>query len=266
MKNSKCDMSSQPFERLWSMRSTIVQFALINLKIRFQNTYLGFLWGAIEPLLYFIVLYVVFTGIRNRTEEYFPIYLISGIMIFQIFTRGTSGGAVSLTGNSTILKSLNINKEFFPLVATVAMGILSIMDLAVFFALMPVFHFVPTLTIVLLPIPIFLLMVLILGISYLLSIANVYAKDIQHLWTIFTYALLFVSPIFWYVKDANSILLLIQTINPLGQLIEIVHTLTISNSIPSIQEWVYTSSSIFIIYMVGWFVFRNFKQKIVDEL
>jgi len=56
--------------------------------MRFKNTYLGFLWTAIEPLLYFTVLYVVFTSIRDR-EETFAIYLITGIMLFHIFARGT---------------------------------------------------------------------------------------------------------------------------------------------------------------------------------
>lgn len=264
--NFSHDVNFQPFERLWSMRSTILQFALINLKIRFQNTYLGLLWGALEPLLYFIVLYVVFTSIRVRTEEYYPIYLISGIMFFQIFSRGTSGGVISLTSNGSILKTLNINKEFFPLVSTVAIGILSVIDLLVFFVMMPIFHFVPSFTIALLPIPLFLLMILIMGISYLLSIANVYAKDIQHVWMIFTYALLFVTPIFWYVKDAKPILLLIQSVNPLGQLIEIVHKLTVLNTVPSINEWTYTALFIITIYIIGWIVFRTQKQKIVEEL
>ena len=160
--------------KLWDTRSRIYHFALLNLKIRFKNTYLGFLWAAIEPLLTFVVLYVVFTSLRSTRED-FAIYLISGILFFHIFLRGTSGGMSSLTSNSGIIKSLKIKKEFFPVVATVAVGLLAFVDVAVFFGLMPVFQFVPSWTLILLPLPILLVLGLILGLSYLLSIATVFS-------------------------------------------------------------------------------------------
>ena len=102
-------MVSLPLVNLRRSKSLILHFALLHLKIRFKNTYLGFLWAAIEPLLYFIVLYLVFTGIQD-TGETFPIYLISGIMLYHVFARGTSGGLVSLISNAGIIQSLNIRK------------------------------------------------------------------------------------------------------------------------------------------------------------
>jgi len=160
---------SLPLIQLWKIRFLIFHFAILNLKIRFRNTYLGFLWAALEPLFYFIILYVVFTSIRARESD-FAIYLITGIMLFHIFSRGTSGGLTSLISNSGTILSLNVNKELFPVVATVAIGLLAFVDVAVFFGLMPVFQFTPIWTIIFLPIILFLLIILILGLSYILSI------------------------------------------------------------------------------------------------
>jgi len=184
-----------PLVNLWDKKSLIFHFAILNIKLRYRSTYLGLLWSALEPMLYFIVLYVVFTSIRDRGED-FAIYLITGIMLFHIFVRGTYGGLGSLTGNSGIIKSLNIRNEFFPVVAAVAVGILAFVDLGVFFGLMPIFQFIPSWTIILLPIPLALLFILILGLSYLLSITSVYVRDIQPLWAVFTHSLLFISPVF----------------------------------------------------------------------
>jgi len=66
--------------------SLIFYFAILNIKLRYKSTYLGFIWSAFEPLLYFTVLYVVFTGIRDR-DPLFPISLITGILFFHLFTR-----------------------------------------------------------------------------------------------------------------------------------------------------------------------------------
>lgn len=243
----------------------IFQFAILNLKIRFKNTYLGFLWAALEPLFYFIILYVVFTSIRDAPEN-FAIYLMSGVMFFHIFSRGTSGGLTSLTSNAGIIKSIKYRKEFFPVVLTTAIGLLSFVDVAVFLGLMPIFQFIPNFSIILLPIPIILLLFLILGLSYILSIIAVFMRDIQFFWTIFVHSLLFMSPIFWYLKDIDGILLQIHQFNPLGQLIEISHSLVINGQIPPINDWLYTSFYILAIFFIGYFVFQKFEYKITERL
>jgi len=213
--------------------------------------------------LYFVVLYIVFNSIRDRGEG-FAIYLITGIMLFHIFSRGTSGGLVSLSENSGLIKSLSISRTVFPMVAAVATLILAIVDAGVFFSLMPVFQFTPSWTIVLLPIPLGLLFLLILGLNYLLSIANVFLRDIHYVWIIFTHSLLFISPIFWKLDNVSGVLLDIQKINPLGQLIEISHKLVIDGEIPPAGDWLYTTSYILAILFIGYFVFKKFEYRVAE--
>lgn len=243
----------------------VFYFAVSNIKLRYKNTYFGIIWSALEPLLYFVVLYIVFTGIRSNSDD-FAIYLITGIMIFQIFSRGTSGGLSSIMANGGIIKSISIKREFFPIVTTTTAGILSLVSLGVLLGLMPVFQFVPTFTIFLFPVVLILLFVLILGLSFFLSVLAVFVKDIQLIWPIFTHTLLFVSPIFWYVDKTEGILLKIQQINPLGQLIEIGHQLVIDGVIPPLNDWLYTATLIFGILFLGYFIFHKLQEKIVEEL
>lgn len=245
--------------------SQIFNLAVLNIKVRYRSARLGILWTALEPLLYFTVLYVVFTSIRDRGED-FAIYLITGVMLFHIFTRGTSGGLVSLTGNGGLIKSLNIRRSVFPMIAVVATFILAIVDVGVFFGLMPVFQFTLHWTIILLPIPLGLLFLLILGLSYLLSITNVFLRDIQYVWIVFSHSLLFISPIFWSLENVSGILLEIQKINPLGQLIEISHKLVISGEIPPAADWLYTTSYVLVIFFLGFFVFKKFANRVAEEL
>lgn len=249
--------------------SLVFHFSILNIKMRYQSSYLGILWSAIEPLLYFIVLYVVFTSIRVRSDD-FAIYLITGVLLFHIFVRGTSAGVGSLTSNAGLLNALKINKMFFPIVTTTATALLAFVDLGIFFGLMPPFNFVPTWTIFLIPIPIFLLFVLILGISYLLSILNVFARDVQVIWGIFSHTLIFFCPIFWKMDEVvdrgGGALVFIQQINPLGQIIELQHKLVINGEIPALEDWLYTSIFVLSIYLVGYFVFRKLQDKVVEEL
>jgi len=200
-------------------------------------------------------------------EKDFAIYLLTGIMFFQIFSQGTIGGLSSLVSNAGIMKSVNIKRVFFPIVSTVSIGILAFIDIGVFFGMMPVFQFVPSWTMILLPIPLILLLVLIMGMSFLLSVVRVYVYDISLIWSIIVRSLFFVSPIFWNPKDIdNGFLLQIHSINPLGQLIDISHKLVIDGQIPPISDWAYTTLIICGIFVLGYFVFNRLQERIVEEL
>lgn len=238
---------------------------MLNIKVRFKNTHIGYVWSALEPLVYFIVLYIVFSTIRQRTED-LAIYILTGIMIYQIFAKGTSVGIGVLEQNRGILKSIKIKKDFFPLVTTVAAGLISLITIGVFFVLLPVFQFIPSWTIILLPIPVLLVLVLVLGLTYLLSIINVFVRDIKNIWPVIVLALLFMSPILWRPENIDGILLQIHSINPLGQIIEISHKLVLDGEIPPLNDWLYTILFSFAILLLGYFVFHRFEDRIVEEL
>lgn len=250
---------------LWEKRSLIFHFALLEIKMRYKESYLGFVWTAVEPLLMFIILYVVFTNIREPRGENFAIYLISGIIIYHLFSKGSMSGLTSLRSNQGILKSLSINRIFFPMVSTTSTAILMLVELGVFFSIMPFVGFIPSWTLVLFPLVIALLLALILGLSFFLSILYIRIPDIQPFWTVLVFAILFVSPVFWSVDEASGLLLTIQQINPLGQIIELAHKI-VFHEIPRFEDWTYTSAIVLSIFGLGYLFFKKFEKNIVDGL
>ena len=213
-----------------------------------------------------MVLFVVFSSIREIPKENFGIYLITGVLFFQLFSKGTMTGVTSLKGNSPILKSFNLDKELFPIIATGTTCLLLAVYLGVLFGLMPIAEFSPTWTIIFLPIVLVLFLILILGMNYILSILFVFIRDVQPLWGILVHALLFISPIFWYTSEVDGILLEIQKINPFGQILELAHQVIIFGTVPTIQEWTYTSIPILIILFGGFAIFKKYEEKIVEKL
>lgn len=254
-----------PIISLWEKRSMILYFALMNIKLRYKGSYMGFLWTAIEPMLVFILLYTVFTSLKFQTGENFAIYLLIGITFFHIFTRGTLAGLVSLQNYRNVISSTNIKPEFFPVMVTTATAILACVEMGVLFVLMPVFQFVPPWTIVFLPPALILMLGLTLGLTYILSIIHSYVRDIQPIWAVLTHALFFVTPIFWFLKDAKDILLELYKINPVGHIIEIAHKI-VFGEIPSINEWAYSTMFVLGIFVFGFIVFKRFESKIAEVI
>ena len=251
---------------LWEKRSMILYFAIMNIKLRYKGSYMGFLWAVVEPLLVFILLYTVFTSLKFRTGDDFAIYLLIGITLFHIFTRGTMTGLTSLENYRHIITSTNIKPEFFPVMVTTATSILICIEVGVLFALMPIFQFVPPWTIIFLPLILILMLLLILGFSYILSIIRLYFRDIQPIWAVIAHALFFVSPIFWFVDDASQILLELHKFNPVGQLIELAHKTVIFGQIPPVDEWVYSIIFVLGVFIFGFALFQKFESRIGEIL
>ena len=244
----------------------VFHFATLSIKERFRGSYLGILWTALEPMLVFILLYVVFTSIRYRPQEDFTIYLLTSIILYHIFTRGTLSGLSSIRGSHNIIKTIKIPIEFFPVVSATATGMLVIVQIGVFFGLMPFFQFIPTWTVIYLPIVVGLILLLTLGINYILSIIFVFTKDIQPFWGIAVHALFFLSPIMWYVQDANEFLQWVQMFNPVGQILELGHNVVVFGTVPPLNDWLYTGIFVAIIFFTGYALLKKFETKVAEEL
>jgi len=207
----------------------------------------------------------VFSNIRVRTQEDFAIYLLIGIILYHTFSRATQRGMTSLRDNSAILTTMNIKREFFPVVSTTSSTILMIVEIGVFFALLPIFQFIPTWTVLLLPIVFGLLLVLILGMSYLLSIVYTRVRDIHPLWAVIVHALFFLTPIFWYLEDVNGLILQVHQFNPIGLIVELGHKL-VFNEIPTWQEWTHVTIMVFGILFVGYAVFQKYQKNALEQM
>lgn len=255
-----------PLYEIWDKRFILYHMSLIEIKNRYKGTYLGLLWAALEPFFYFIVLYLVFTAIREVPKENFAVYLITGVMFFHLFVKGTTM-SITILGRNPVLTSLNIKKEFFPVLSTSVTFWLTLVELMIVFVLMIIVGFVPPWTIIYTPLLIILFLSLILGISYFISILFVFIRDVNPIWNVLSHSLIFISPIFWYVDEVKgTILFEIQKINPLGQIIELAHKLLVFGEIPTNDEWISTTIFVAGILFLGFLFFKLFENKVMEKI
>ena len=76
----------------------------------------------------------------------------------------------------------------------------------------------------------------------------------------------FVTPIIWYLKDVDGILLTIHSINPVGQLVELTHKVIVFGEIPPLNDWLYATSFSVAFFLAGYWIFNKFQERIVEEL
>ena len=253
-------------EEMWKTRGILFNFAITDLKIRYKNSVLGVLWSILEPLLMLAVLFFVFSTMFKNEIEYFPIYLLSGLITYNFFKNGTTIALSSLSNRSSLITQIYFPRSIPAISSTLTASIMLIVELSVLGIFMVYFQFTPSLTILYL-IPIYMLaFILVLGVSLALSVLNVKFRDIQFIWGIILHAGFFLTPIFYQFDFLPESVQNILQLSPVVQIVEMVHHVTLYGTLPTLNSILYSVGSIFIILGIGYLIFRRYQARIVEEL
>jgi len=259
-------MSSNLLKELWDRRSLVILFSFNDVKLRYKNSVLGFLWTFLEPLLMLTVLYFVFTNIIKSDIENYALYLLLGLIIWYMFSRSTSMGLTSLVDKANIIQKVYFRREIVVISSTLTSFIMMSFEFAAFGFFLGVFQFVPPLTAILLPLLLIDLFVLSLGLSLLLSVLYVKFRDISFIWQVVLQAGFFLSPIIYRLDLFPQNIREILQLNPLVPILDIAHNIVLYNILPTPIATIYVIASTGIIFLVGYLVFRHYSKKIVEAL
>ncbi|MDE2589075.1 MAG: ABC transporter permease [Patescibacteria group bacterium] len=259
-------MSDNLLKQVWEKRSLIILFAINDVKLRYRKSILGFLWSFLEPLLMLSVLYFVFTNIIKSNIENYPLYLLLGLIIWYMFQRSTTMGQSSLLDRAGIIQKIYFRKEIVVISSCLTAFIMMTFEFAALSVFMIAFHFVPTLTISLLPFLLIDLFILCLGISFFLSVLTVYFRDIRFIWQILLQAGFFITPIIYRLNMFPDSVRNILQLNPLVPILDTAHGLVLNNELPTLTETLYILSSTIIILIIGYLIFKTKSKHLVEEL
>lgn len=253
-------------EEMWKTKGILFNFAISDLKIRYRNSALGVLWSVIEPLLLLGVLFFVFSTMFKFEIENFPIYLLSGIITWNFFKNGTSIALSSLTNRSALITQIYFPRSIPALSAGVTASIMLLTELAVLGIFMVVLGFIPPLTIVYLLPVLLLTFFLVVGVSLPLSVLNVKYKDVEFIWGVILQAGFFLTPIFYQFNMLPESVRNILQLNPMVQIVTMVHHVVLYGTLPTINSILYSITSISIVVILGYLIFRKLQAKIVEEI
>ena len=150
-------------------RPLLKELVTRDIKTKYRRSILGVLWTLLNPLLMMLVLSVVFSHIFKFQVENYPLYILSGQVVFNFFSESTSSAMSSIIQNAPLIKKVYIPKYLFTL-SRVASSIVNVM--ASFCALIVVMIFSDVelnFTVLLLIVPMAILIVLSTGVGLLLA-------------------------------------------------------------------------------------------------
>ena len=169
------------------------------IKLKYRRSYLGILWTLLEPLLTMAVLTMVFGAWYGRGDNTFPVYVLSGRLLYAYFSNSTKVAMKSIQSNSKMIKKVYVPKYIYPLSAIIYNYIIFLISLIVLVGVGTVLKVKPTIYMFQAIIPLTLLFVMTLGVGLILATMSVFFKDLEYLWGVALMLIMYASAIFYQV-------------------------------------------------------------------
>ncbi|MGH9296920.1 MAG: ABC transporter permease [Acidimicrobiales bacterium] len=210
---------------IWAARELLVFLVRKELKVRYKNSVLGFLWSFLNPAMILLIYYVVFQYIVPNHVPDFAIFLFCGLLPWNLFNTSLLSAAGTLVAHAGIVKKVAFPREVLALAQVGTAVCYFFFQTCIMVVFLAAFHVLPDWKY--LPILFFALVCDVIfsaAIALLLSALNVYMRDIEHLIQVVLVALFFAEPIVYTfagvgAKLAKHHLTWLYLLNPLTPMV-----------------------------------------------
>ncbi len=254
---------------LLKYKDLFLTLAYRDLRVRYAQTFLGFLWAFLQPITTLAILFVVFSKVAkiDTGGVPYPIFAMCGMSAWTYFAF-----VMNQSGTSIISSQNMIKKIYFPrLIIPLSKAVVGFVDFAITFlliaVLMLIYQFQPTWNIIYLPAFIIITIISALGVGIWLSALTIRYRDFQHIVPFMVQFGLYATPVAYPASTVVDTLpkwaSAIYFMNPMAGVVEGFRWSLIGGNPPS--QFAYISFAvIFIIFVSGLFYFRKVEKVMAD--
>ncbi|PAV07395.1 ABC transporter [Methanosphaera cuniculi] len=247
---------------LKNYRSLLSELIRRDIKIKYRRSVLGIFWSFLDPLLSMIVLTIVFSTLFHRIPNY-PIYYLTGLLAFQLFSNGSKTAMRSLVGSSGIWKTIYVPKFLYVLSAVLSNFVTYLLSLVVLFVIMAILNVQFTIYIVFASLPILALIIMTVGAGLIMGTLNVFFRDMEYLYNVFMMILMYGMPIFYPADIVPASFQFIQQYNPLYQLIVCLRDCFLYGQMYSLSTLLFGFISAIILLIIGILLLYKYQDRFV---
>ncbi len=253
--------------------SDILQYVFVireltsrEIKRKYARSSLGIIWSVLNPLLMMVVLSLIFSTMFKRSIENFPVYCMTGQIIWILFSGATNAAMTALVDNKSLLIKAKLPKHTFILsriyTAFVNFGYTCI----AYVLILIVFRIKPNFTILLFPVCILYALLISFGVGYLLATEYVFFADIKYLYSIFLTLLMYMCALFYPVESLPEVMQNVVKINPIYLIIHFARECVMYGRVPEAWVWIRLSVWSAFSVFVGMLVFKFRENRIMQTI
>ncbi|MBS3821846.1 MAG: ABC transporter permease [Phycisphaerae bacterium] len=264
--------------QVYRFRMALANMVGTRLKVRYQRSFLGFLWTLLNPLLMLAVLSIVRSVWRGRSISEVIMYLFAGLLPWQFFSATISHNATAMVSNQQLIRKIYVPKLVFPTAGALVNAVNMVFAMAALFVLLQLVGAPVATQFVLLPIAIGLLLVFSLGLGLVLMVLTTFYRDMEHMISVVLRAGFFLSPILWEVGGRHGMrgrsewFDWIIRLNPMTYMLELFHTIFYYHTTPHYPDWPSMEHWLILICLtvgaalLGYAVYKKYEPKLIFRL
>lgn len=257
------------FRELWEYRDLLFFLTRREIKVRFQQTFIGFLWIILQPIIQMLIFFLILgVLVKVPTDGIpYPIFFLSGFIVWQLFSQIVNSSAYSLLGNIGV-----IIKSYFPRLALpLSSTISSLVDFFVAFALLLVFlianHFPITTRYFLLPVLLIITTIFSSGVGLLFGALMVVFRDTKNLLGFVMMIWMYLTPIMFPISIVPKEYQFLFYLNPITGLVEAFRWAVLAQGeFPAFTNLLLSFVVAVIIWFAGAVAFRSMENKVADVM
>lgn len=256
------------FREIYQYRHLIWNLVRRDVKVQFNQLYLGFFWATVRPLLMMAIfaLFKTFSGANLYVTIPYSVYVYSGLILWFYFVEATSLTTRSLEKNANI-----ITKVYFPRIITIIVpGLASLYGFGV--AILPLLVMMliqgvyPDWQIIFLPIVIIQCMILVLGVGLIFGSLSLDSKDFDKLLNQILYLGLYVSPVIFAPDLIPEAARTVYFLNPMAGIL-LAFRASLFDDFPfPLWQWLYSVVATFLLLVIGLLIYKKVEAFIADKL
>lgn len=244
----------------------IQQLTSRELKRKYARSALGVLWSVLNPLLSMGVLSLIFSQMFRRSIENYPIYYLTGYLLWQAFTATTNTAMTTLADNRPLLLKVKFPMELF-ILARAATALVNLGYSFLAYGVMLLVFRIPLSGAALAVVPVVACLSLFsLGMSYALAAAYVFFGDVKHLYAVALTLWMYCSAIFYPADQLSGPIHWVVEVNPLYLFIRVLRSAVMEAQPPSGGELLLMVLWGGGVYLVGRGIFRACREAVLRRL
>ncbi|MCA0352833.1 MAG: ABC transporter permease [Chloroflexi bacterium] len=263
---------------LWEYRELIRNLVLRDLRSRYKNSALGYVWSLLNPLLMISIFYLIFGLLLNSNIRHFHIFLMVALLPWNYFIGGMAEGMMSVISNANLVKKVYFPREILPITTLISNLVNFMLALPIMFLIMFITGAPIKATLLLMPVIIVIESMFILGMILFLSSVIVFYRDVSHIMGIVLQLWFFITPVFYPLDNIASAnyAKLVRWLNPMASIVDFYRDIAyggVTNipdyptpGLPSLDGVARTGLTALIVLCFGAYVFNHYSARFGEEL
>ncbi len=257
-----------PAGRIWLLLESL---SVKELKVRYKRSMLGFAWFLLKPVFQMAVYAVVFTRIIRfgAAIPHYPLFLMTGLLAWNFLTSSLISSTTCLLDNHRLVRSVRFPRAALPASSVLANAAHMVLALAALEGILILFGHTPGPSLALVPAALLFLLLMTTGLALLLSVWNVYYRDVAQLVEVLLLAWFYGSPVIYPLGRPDILppeVGRVIAFNPVAGVLEVLHSGMYRGDWPAPWVWLSMGAWALVLVAAGLLVFRRAEPAVVKEL